>query len=69
MSPRYGRREVGEDGKEEQRAQREGEGESDTSWDDEETPEDDLGRCPRCDRLIPGFAMLAHERYHSLEDP
>jgi DNA polymerase iota len=65
MSPRYGRRDVSEDEKEEQQE----EGESETLWDDEETPEDDLGRCPRCDRLIPGFAMSAHERYHSLEDP
>jgi DNA polymerase iota len=47
----------------------EGEGDHDT-WDhdDADTPEEDLDRCPLCDRLVPAFAMLAHERYHSMED-
>ncbi|KAK4157492.1 hypothetical protein C8A00DRAFT_40203 [Chaetomidium leptoderma] len=44
-----------------------GEGESDT-WDHDDTPPEDSGRCPLCDRRIPRFAMSAHERYHSMEE-
>lgn len=45
--------------------------EEEGEWDHEDSVEEDAGgsRCPLCDRLIPRFAALAHERYHSLEDP
>jgi hypothetical protein len=43
---------------------------NDDTWDNDDagTPEEDLDRCPLCDRLVPTFAMLAHERYHSMVD-
>ncbi|KAK3901436.1 hypothetical protein C8A05DRAFT_44904 [Staphylotrichum tortipilum] len=56
--------------------QEEEDGASDT-WDDYPAGGDDAvdadgksggsRKCLRCDRLIPGFAALAHERYHALE--
>jgi DNA polymerase iota len=47
------------------------EGEEEGGWEHEDFMEEaDAGsRCPLCDRLVPRFAVLAHERYHSLEDP
>ncbi|KAK4241089.1 hypothetical protein C8A03DRAFT_41487 [Achaetomium macrosporum] len=42
---------------------------SDTGWEHDDTQDGDLDRCQLCDRLIPRFALLAHERYHSMEDP
>ncbi|KAL2160078.1 hypothetical protein VTH06DRAFT_1733 [Thermothelomyces fergusii] len=43
----------------------------DDMWDgdgDTDTPDEDSALCPLCDRLLPRFAMSAHERYHSLGD-
>ncbi|AEO61589.1 hypothetical protein MYCTH_2311897 [Thermothelomyces thermophilus ATCC 42464] len=43
--------------------------EDEDMWDsDEDTPHEDSALCPLCDRLLPRFAMSAHERYHSLGD-
>ncbi|KAL2185063.1 DNA/RNA polymerase [Thermothelomyces heterothallicus CBS 203.75] len=44
--------------------------EDEDMWDsDEDTrPDEDSALCPLCDRLLPRFAMSAHERYHSLGD-
>jgi hypothetical protein len=37
--------------------------------DDDDTPEEeDSVLCPVCDRLLPRFAVSAHERYHRLGD-
>lgn len=41
------------------------EDDSDVPW--EEDDRDGLECCSRCGHLIPGFALLAHERYHDLE--
>ena len=43
--------------------------EMDDPWDNDEAPEEeDAALCPLCERLVPRFAVLAHERYHSLGD-
>ncbi|KAK3297722.1 uncharacterized protein B0H64DRAFT_319790 [Chaetomium fimeti] len=45
------------------------EAEVDDAWDNDEAPDDqDAALCPLCERLVPRFAVLAHERYHSLGD-
>jgi DNA polymerase iota len=43
--------------------------ETDDVWDNDEGADDrDAALCPLCERLVPRFAVLAHERYHSLGD-
>jgi DNA polymerase iota len=43
--------------------------ETDDVWDNDEAADDrDAALCPLCERLVPRFAVLAHERYHSLGD-
>jgi DNA polymerase iota len=42
---------------------------SNPGWEHDDSQDDDLARCQLCDRLIPRFALLAHERYHNMEDP
>lgn len=64
---------VGEEGLEEEEEEEEEDEEmvydgSDT-WDQDDGPDQDSDPCPVCSRLIPRFAMVAHERYHSVEDP
>ncbi len=55
-------------GEEEAEAWEDEEGE-DEEWDhDDAQQEEEAERCRLCDRLVPRFAVLAHERYHSLEE-
>lgn len=42
--------------------------EDDTDMWDEDLPEADSSPCPVCGRLIPHFAVVAHERYHNTTD-
>lgn len=54
-----------EDGDEEE----ENDGSSFDTWACDTADQDqDLERCPLCDRLIPFFAVLAHERYHTMDE-
>jgi DNA polymerase iota len=36
-------------------------------WEDDEEDEGNMELCHECGSVMPGFAMAAHERYHSLE--
>lgn len=38
----------------------------DNIWEDQE--ETDSQRCPMCERVIPAFAISAHERFHAMDD-
>lgn len=37
-------------------------------WEDDDEESDSLERCGECGASLPGFAMPAHERFHSLEE-
>ncbi len=69
--------EVGEDEEREEEGEKgqekgEGEGEEEEEeegWDhDDSQQEEDAEMCRLCDRPVPRFAVLAHERFHSLEE-
>lgn len=58
----------GDDDGEVKEVEEEEEGEEE-EWDhDDSQQEEDAERCRLCDRLVPRFAVLAHERFHSLEE-
>jgi len=42
--------------------------EDNAQWDDDDEESDGLERCGKCGASLPGFAMLAHERFHSFEE-
>ncbi|KAK3304289.1 uncharacterized protein B0T15DRAFT_536021 [Chaetomium strumarium] len=58
----------GDEDEDEDEDQDDGDG-SEPGWEPDDTQDDDLDRCQLCDRLIPRFALLAHQRYHSMEGP
>ncbi|KAL2125915.1 hypothetical protein VTI74DRAFT_2268 [Chaetomium olivicolor] len=72
LGERIGMRPSQEEGKQQQQHWEEeggeGDGEGNDAWEHEDTAEDDWERCVVCERLVPRFAVVAHERYHSLED-
>jgi DNA polymerase iota len=37
-------------------------------WEDAEDEDEDREKCRECGAIMPGYAMAAHERFHSLED-
>jgi DNA polymerase iota len=62
---------IGNDGEEGSDLDGDQDSELDDGWDEHRgqnsSQEEGSEQCPLCGRFLPGFALAAHERFHSME--